>query len=79
MHVSHDEYEEYLKRYWALVPHPLPLEYSRPLDQPLTEAEIQDDHPLARRLAAEKSLRINQCEDDRYTLERLTGFKWPGG
>lgn len=78
VHVSPVEYAEYLKRHWALVPQPLPLEYSRPLDKPLLEAELPDDHPLARRLALEKSLYVYQYEDDRYELERLTGVTWPG-
>jgi hypothetical protein len=58
----------------------MPVEYSRPVqDVALREAEIPDDHPLARRLALEKSVRINQYDDDRYELEKLAGIKWPGG
>lgn len=85
LHVSPEEYESYLKRYWSdleryweTVPRPVPDEYSRPLDKPLLEADIPGDHPLALRLKAEKNIRINQYEDERYELERLTGLKWPG-
>ena len=90
VHVSSEEYENYLKRHWALhdeyferhrarTPNPLPFEYSRPVAEvALREAQLPDDHALARRLAAEKSLRIDQYENDRYELERLIGLKWPG-
>jgi hypothetical protein len=90
MHVSPDEYEDYLKRHWASnddafkrhcarTPNPLPWEYSRPVsDVAPREAELPDDHALTRRLSVEKSLRIGQYENDRFELERLTGVKWPG-
>jgi hypothetical protein len=90
VHVSPAEYEDFLKRHRALnderferhcarKSHSLPWEYSRPVpDVALREVEIPDDHLLARRLASEKSLRINQYEDDRYELERLTGVARPG-
>ena len=90
VHVSPDEYEDYLKRHWALndklfelhcarTPNSTPWEYSRPVPEiALREAELPGDHALTRRLVVEKSLRINQNENDRYELERLIGVKWPG-
>ncbi len=77
-HGSAADYERYLEVYWAGVPEPLPREYSRPLDQALIAVEIADDHPLARRVASEGSVRINHYADERYELERITGLKWPG-
>ena len=79
LHDSHEEYERYLEAHWESTPLPRPDEYSFPVpDTPLRVAEIPDIHPIARRLCAEKSLRIIQYEGDRYELERLLGVTWPG-
>jgi hypothetical protein len=80
LHVSREEYERFLELHWARVPNPRPEEYSFPVpDLALREVELPEDHPLTLRLAAGKSLRIDQYADERRELEKLTGIKWPGG
>ncbi|HTW36581.1 MAG TPA: hypothetical protein VMD53_18325 [Rhizomicrobium sp.] len=87
LHVSPAGYEDYLKRHRAMnderferrTPRSPPWEFSQPVPgAPLREVELPDGHALARRLAAEKSLRVGHFEPDRYELERLTGLEWPG-
>ena len=85
VHVSPGEYEDHLRRHWALTDelferrrartrNPTPWEYSQPVpDVVLREIELPDDHPLARRLAIEKSVCLNQKDNAGHELERLIG------
>ena len=76
LHASPAEYEDYLARYWASVPQPLPDEYSYPTyDFRLREIELPDQHALSRRLAAKGEVRLLQFSDDAKELERLIGAR----
>jgi hypothetical protein len=79
LHSSREEYESFRERHWAGVPSPRPDEYSLPVpNAALRELELSGDHPLARRLTAEKSIRIAHHDTDRAELEKLLGKAWPG-
>jgi len=77
LHLTSDDYDRHLERHSASTPWPLPEEYSFPVQGlALRPVEIADDHPLAKRLMRERSLRIEHHE--RLDIEQLLGVSWPG-